>query len=381
MKRFVLFSPGYQDDWFYKDGAQLLLNMERFGFDPELLLFSNSSSYPLTEKKIKVSKVNHKKFVWGNLALFFYLMKNAKTIKVFMTCQINFSSLFLSFVYKIFNPKGFAYLKMDNNHFARERYDWESIWQSRIPFWRIKHLLMKHIFRKKINLFSIEDKMSKHYFEEKYLFLKGRLILLYNGFTGQKEELKQMDHAEKKNYLLSVARFGIYEKATDILLEAFANTKAEHDWKLILCGTIDPGFENYVEAYFKRDPALKERVIFTGHLNRDQLFDFYRQAKIFVLPSRSEGFPNAISDALLFKNAIITSNKVAINDIINKRMGLVVEPDDIPGLQAAMMTLIRSVGSTKTYGEEAHRFAINELDWNLNTKYLYEEMQKRNLKN
>jgi glycosyltransferase involved in cell wall biosynthesis len=380
MKRFVLFSPDYRDDWFYKDGAQLLLKMERFGFDPEILVFDNSFSYSLTEKKIKVTKVDPKKLVWGNLSLFFYLIKNAKAIKEFMTCQISFSSLFLSFVYRKFNPKGFAYLKMDNNHFAREQYDWELIWQNQIPFWKMKSWMMKNIFIKKINLFSIEDGMSKRYFEERYSFLKDQLILLYNGFTPEKESTPT-DRAEKQNYLLSVARFGIYEKATDVLLEAFANTKAGHDWKLILCGTVDPAFERQVEDYFKKNPDLKERVIFTGHLNRTELFNFYRQAKVFVLPSRSEGFPNAVSDALFFENAIITTNKVAINDVINGRMGIVIDPDNVAQLQEAMLTLISDPDLTKKYAAEGNKFAVKELDWNLNTKHLYEEMKKRNLQN
>jgi len=202
---------------------------------------------------------------------------------------------------------------------------------------------------------------------------------LFNGFTADKNEFTEVVWPDKKNYILSAARFGIYEKATDVLLKAFANTKDRHDWKLILCGTIDPSFESYIKDYFKKHPDLKERVIFTGHLNRKELFDFYSQAKIFALPSRSEGFPNVISDALFFKNAIITTNKVAINDIINERMGIIIDPDAPKQLEEAILSLILNESLTKKYGEEARNFAIKELDWNLNAAILHNEMLIRGL--
>ncbi len=380
MKRFVLFSPDYKDDWFYKDGAQLIVQMKKFEFAPEVLVFDHRRNFPISEEKLIVSKIDPHKFNWGNLTIFFYLLKNAKSIKVFMCYHVNFSSLFQLFAYKIFNPAGFAYLKMDNNHRAIEKYGWETIWEKRVAFWKIKKVLMKFVFIKKINLFSIEDNISKDYFEEKYPFLKDKLILLYNGFTAKKEEYTQIVWSEKKNYILSVARFGIYEKATEVLLEAFANTKTRHNWKLILCGTIDPGFEKYVTEYFKKHSDLKERVLFTGHLIRNELFDFYRQAKIFALPSRSEGFPNAISDALFFKNAIITTNRVAINDLFNNKMGIVINPDNVKELEDAMSSLILNEELVKKYGEEAQRFAARKLDWSLNATFLYNEMRERGLR-
>jgi glycosyltransferase involved in cell wall biosynthesis len=62
-------------------------------------------------------------------------------------------------------------------------------------------------------------------------------------------------------------------------------------------------------------------------------------------------------------------------------MGIVIDPDNVAQLQEAMLTLISDPDLTKKYAAEGNKFAVKELDWNLNTKHLYEEMKKRNLQN
>ncbi len=296
-----------------------------------------------------------------------------------MCYHINLGSLFLLYSYKLINRSGFAYLKMDNNHKAIKKYDWESLWDHKIPFYKIKDFLMKNLFIYKVDLFSIEDDTSKKYFEEKYSFLKDKLILLYNGFTINNNEIEKREWRKRSDHILTVARLGVYEKATDVLLEAFAKTKNKHKWKLILCGSVDPGFRNYIEDFFDRHPDLKEKIILTGYVAREDVLNYYRSAKIFVLPSRSEGFPNVISDALVFGNAIITTNVVAISERINNKMGIVINPDNINELENAIMSLINDEAKTKKYSEEAFDFANDNLNWKYNSTFLHEEMIKKGL--
>lgn len=141
---------------------------------------------------------------------------------------------------------------------------------------------------------------------------------------------------QRENIVLAVGRLGDYLKGFDRLLEAWAKVDAPH-WKLIIAG----GNEN-------DDPALIKRIVKLGIAHSVQLIDkienidkMYAQSSIFVIPSRSEGFPNALAEALCAGLACISFDFVAgpKDMIINNVNGLIVEDNNI-GMLAKEITLL-----------------------------------------
>ena len=56
---------------------------------------------------------------------------------------------------------------------------------------------------------------------------------------------------------------------------------------------------NIASDFYAKYPDLRERVIFAGEVrDREELIKLYRESKIFVFPSRWEGCPLALSEAL-----------------------------------------------------------------------------------
>ncbi|MBD0823885.1 glycosyltransferase family 4 protein [Aestuariibaculum marinum] len=82
-----------------------------------------------------------------------------------------------------------------------------------------------------------------------------------------------------------------------------------------------------------RDDGLKNDVIipgvsvaYHGTLPRHELHDIYRQSHFIVLPSKSEGFPKVISEALNFGCVPVVSNVSAIGQYIeNGKHGVLIE--------------------------------------------------------
>ena len=116
-----------------------------------------------------------------------------------------------------------------------------------------------------------------------------------------------------------------FNKGSHILLEAFVKI---HDkipnWKLKLIGAINKKLtiaKNFSSIY----PNLKGKVIFTREINdREKLIEMYRNSKIFAFPSRSEGCPISLSEAIsqgcfpivsnILPNKLLTNNfKFAFN--------------------------------------------------------------------
>jgi glycosyltransferase involved in cell wall biosynthesis len=101
-----------------------------------------------------------------------------------------------------------------------------------------------------------------------------------------------------RKYVLGVGRLA-FVKGFDILINAFALLQ-NHDIDLLIVGD---GEERAALEAQCHDLGLDGRVFFTGIKNNIQ--DYYAQAELFVLPSRNEGYPNALVEAMSFGCACV----------------------------------------------------------------------------
>jgi glycosyltransferase involved in cell wall biosynthesis len=82
-----------------------------------------------------------------------------------------------------------------------------------------------------------------------------------------------------------------------------------------------------------------DRIVeFTGH--RDDIPDVLADSDLFVLPSRSEAFPNGVIEAMASGLPVVASAVGGLRDLIDPgRTGILVPPDDPPLLAAALQGL------------------------------------------
>jgi glycosyltransferase involved in cell wall biosynthesis len=95
----------------------------------------------------------------------------------------------------------------------------------------------------------------------------------------------------RKNVIVSVGRL-IYSKRIDLLLKIYSEIDRK-DFDLWIVGD-GPEYENLVQI--TKELNLSDKVTFWGA--RKDVHHFYNQAKIFAFTSISEGFPNALLEAL-----------------------------------------------------------------------------------
>lgn len=104
-------------------------------------------------------------------------------------------------------------------------------------------------------------------------------------------QFENLDFMAKEHMVLSVGRF-ISSKNQDKLISMFAGLP-ENDWHLWLVGD-GPTWATCKALAEKSGCA--DRIHFTG--KQANLADWYRRAAIFAFPSESEGFPNALAEAM-----------------------------------------------------------------------------------
>jgi glycosyltransferase involved in cell wall biosynthesis len=134
-------------------------------------------------------------------------------------------------------------------------------------------------------------------------------------------EVMHFPKNKRENFIIGVGRLAEWLKGFDLLIESYAKCKNKH-WKLVLVGS-NVGAEHLVALANKL--GVKDQVQFYG--STLELDEILSRAGIFVIPSRSEGFPNALIEAMAAGVPCISFNFIAgpqdiIEDGVN---GLLVE--------------------------------------------------------
>jgi len=87
--------------------------------------------------------------------------------------------------------------------------------------------------------------------------------------------------------------------------------------KLILAGYEEKGYKTILERYIK-ERGLEQNVIFTGHLDREQIRDLYHACDVLLHPVKSQGGWLAPFEALCAEKPIVVSTEMTASEIIKR---------------------------------------------------------------
>lgn len=90
--------------------------------------------------------------------------------------------------------------------------------------------------------------------------------------------------------------------------------------------------------------------------------DFYAACDVLVLPSRSEGCPNVVLEAMAMKTAVIAADAAATRELVTSGVdGLLYEIGDVDALAGAMHRLLTEPESRRVLVERAYRRSCTHL--------------------
>lgn len=122
-------------------------------------------------------------------------------------------------------------------------------------------------------------------------------------------------------FILSTSRL-VSEKRLDLLIKAVSRLEKG---TLILAG--------YGEAEKKLfnlgQKILKNRIIFVGTLNQEDLSQLYRSCDVFSLPSKNEPFGNVIVEAMASGLPVVATDDDGFKWIVGNRGGILVDVTDV----------------------------------------------------
>ncbi|NLP10602.1 glycosyltransferase [bacterium] len=196
-----------------------------------------------------------------------------------------------------------------------------------------------------------------------------RVVTLYNGVqanpvlsaASRQAKLKELGLSENRPIIGSVMNLRPI-KGAKYLVEAAAmvlNKYPEAQF-VIVGGAAErlPAMADYIEPImeFVKQSKMTDSLHFTG--NRTDVSELLPLFDIFVLPSLSEGFSNALIEAMRAGNGIVATevggNPEALDHGEN---GLLVPPGDAAALARGLLTLLEDPAFAKQLGERARRKA------------------------
>ncbi len=164
------------------------------------------------------------------------------------------------------------------------------------------------------------------------------------------DEKHILPHNKKKNEVLIVGRLHP-QKDHKTMLTAFAQIHKKHpNWTLVIVG--DGKLRNTLEDQAKA-LGITQKTRFTG--TQANPYEYYKTAKIFVLPSLHEGTPNTLLEAMSCGLAPIVSDACegARPYIQHEQSGLITPVKNAELLAKAIETLINDSEKCETIGKEA----------------------------
>ena len=141
------------------------------------------------------------------------------------------------------------------------------------------------------------------------------------------------------------------QKGYDILIRALAEIDAA---TLVLVGE---GSERAALEKLARGVGVEDRIVWIGW--SDNARGYLSAFDVFAFPSRFEGFPLAVLEALLAGNAVVASDVGSTAEAVrNGETGLLVPPGDPATLAGAIRRLLADDGLRRRLGEQGRRLVL-----------------------
>lgn len=163
-------------------------------------------------------------------------------------------------------------------------------------------------------------------------------------------------HHKTTYKIIDVGRVNKNQKRQDLLIKAFANLATEYpEWELEFWGECDNKYGRSLQSWIKRR-KLDKRILFKGETS--SINDKYISSDIFAFPSRYEGFPNALGEAMAAGlPSIVCRDCFSCTQLIQDGVtGLIAEPNE-EDIANKLKRLMGNVKLRESLGKNARKYA------------------------
>ncbi|GAB5536487.1 MAG: hypothetical protein Rubg2KO_27360 [Rubricoccaceae bacterium] len=222
------------------------------------------------------------------------------------------------------------------------------------PHWPVARAILPYVLRRATAVTTVSDALVTR----ATAIQKGRgpdPILILNGVNTTYWSPASTPPPHRRT-IVSVGRLQ-HVKGHDVLVDAFAHVlKSVPDAKLILVGD---GPERGALMEQATQLGIVTSINFAGSLEPAEIREHLRNARVFALPSRSEGLPVALLEALATGTPAVASAVGGVPNVLATGGGYTVPPEDPRTLADQLTVLLTDSKLATQVGKEAFQNAQN----------------------
>ena len=194
---------------------------------------------------------------------------------------------------------------------------------------------------------------------------RSRIVLVRNGVDGEAFAIRDAAEARAAlglplgRPLIVFAGNLVPVKAVDVLLDATAKLRSLGAPDAFMCIVGGGALADELAARAKGLGLGEEHLRFTGRVLPTDVPRYMNACDVFCLPSREEGSPNVVVEALASGRPVVASCVGGLPELITHDNGLLVPPEDPDALARALVDALR-----RTWDPAALRATVPSLSWN-----------------
>ncbi|HZT41918.1 MAG TPA: glycosyltransferase family 4 protein [Chthonomonadaceae bacterium] len=195
-----------------------------------------------------------------------------------------------------------------------------------------------------------------------------KVVVQRNGVDGERFRLQDRQEVRARlglpadRRLICTVGNVMHVKGQDVLIEAMGLLRGNEDpcADLALVGGGYMGAVEVVEKLQARvhELGLSERVRFLGRRPHEEVADWIGASDVYCLPSRNEGCPNVVLEALACGRPVVASNVGGVPELLNAGNGILVPAEDPAALADGLRQALN-----RSWDPEALRNSVECLSW------------------
>lgn len=163
----------------------------------------------------------------------------------------------------------------------------------------------------------------------------------------------------QQKYILFLGRL-VPEKCPDLLIKAFQKLQPQ-GWKLALVGGTSDTAEYATKLV--NMAANDKNIIFAGQLKGAQLAEIIRGAGLFVLPSKLEGLPLAMLEAMQEGLPIVASNIPVHQQLMSEQRGLTFQVENLDSCINVLNWAFHHPEEMTVMAKNAQKYVKDHYNW------------------
>ncbi len=171
-----------------------------------------------------------------------------------------------------------------------------------------------------------------------------------------------------ESYIFALSRIDS-NKGLDYLIKAFALVKEKSNAVLVIGGGSKNPKTHEVDVKnslldLVDSLGLNDRVMFTGYVRDEDLDTYYRNARVFVLPSKYEPFGMTVLEAMACGTSVVATGYGGLRHVLtNRRDSLLVDPSKTDELAAAIIEVLTDDVLAAKLTEAGLRLVAQRFSW------------------